>query len=514
MYTGNPDVPDDVFSDVLKQISEFVRTEVMPRELEIMATDAIPDDLRTQAAEMGLFGYAIPQEWGGLGLNLAQDVELAMELGYTSLALRSMFGTNNGIAGQVLVGFGTDEQKARWLRGHRLRRRRRLVRADRARRRIQPVGPATKADARRRRLDDQRQQAVHHQRPDRRPVRRLRPHRARPTTTAPASRCSWCPPTPHGVEVGAKDAKMGQEGRWTADVTFTDVRVADARRWSAASEDIGYRAAMTSLARGRVHIAALAVGSRAARARRVGRLRRHRHPGRHPDRRLPAGAGDDRRPADRRAGRPGTGPRRRTQVGRRHRRTAGSRRRRRSCSAPKWPARCRSRGPGPRRHRLHARGAGRAHLPRRPAAAPLRGHQRDPAADHRRRTGAAGAAEFVMTLPLEGMTVVAIEQAVAAPLATRNLADLGARVIKVERVDGGDLARGYDHVVARHRSAFRLAQPRQGIAGRRPQERAGSRHRPAADRRCADVFLQNLAPGCRRTARFWRRRTPFAPDAN
>ena len=64
---------------------------------------------------MGLFGYAIPQEWGGLGLNLAQDVELAMELGYTSLALRSMFGTNNGIAGQVLVGFGTDEQKSRWL---------------------------------------------------------------------------------------------------------------------------------------------------------------------------------------------------------------------------------------------------------------------------------------------------------------------------------------------------------------------------------------------------------------
>ena len=51
----------------------------------------------------------------GSGSNLAQDVELAMELGYTSLALRSMFGTNNGIAGQVLVGFGTDEQKARWL---------------------------------------------------------------------------------------------------------------------------------------------------------------------------------------------------------------------------------------------------------------------------------------------------------------------------------------------------------------------------------------------------------------
>ena len=93
MYNGNPDVPADVFADVLKQVSDFVRNRVVPRELEIMAGDAIPDDLRSQAAEMGLFGYAIPQEWGGLGLDLVQDVEVAMELGYTSLSLRSMFGT-------------------------------------------------------------------------------------------------------------------------------------------------------------------------------------------------------------------------------------------------------------------------------------------------------------------------------------------------------------------------------------------------------------------------------------
>lgn len=62
-----------------------------------------------------------------------------------------------------------------------------------------------------------------------------------------------------GVEVGVKDAKMGQEGAWTADVSFTDVRVgSDAL--VGGSEDVGYRAAMTSLGRGRVHIAALAVG--------------------------------------------------------------------------------------------------------------------------------------------------------------------------------------------------------------------------------------------------------------
>ena len=108
-------VSSEDFQTILAQVRDWVRTRVVPREREIADTDAIPDDLRKQAADMGLFGYAIPQEWGGLGLDLTQDVELAMELGYTSMAVRSMFGTNNGIAGQVLVNFGTDEQKATWL---------------------------------------------------------------------------------------------------------------------------------------------------------------------------------------------------------------------------------------------------------------------------------------------------------------------------------------------------------------------------------------------------------------
>lgn len=109
------EVSSEDFAPILAQVRQFVRTRVVPREQEILDTDAVPADIRKQVAEMGLFGYAIPQEWGGLGLDLTQDVELAMEFGYTSLALRSMFGTNNGIAGQVLVNYGTDEQKQRWL---------------------------------------------------------------------------------------------------------------------------------------------------------------------------------------------------------------------------------------------------------------------------------------------------------------------------------------------------------------------------------------------------------------
>lgn len=60
--------------------------------------------------------------------------------------------------------------------------------------------------------------------------------------------------------------------------------------------------------------------------------------------------------------------------------------------------------------------------------------------------------------PLEGVTAVALEQAVAAPFASRQLADLGARVIKVERVDGHDFARAYDSLVRGEHTGAVLAE--------------------------------------------------------
>lgn len=99
-----------------------------------------------------------------------------------------------------------------------------------------------------------------------------------------------------------------------------------------------------------------------------------------------------------------------------------------------------------------------------------------------------------MTLLLEGMTVVAIEQAVAAPLATRNLADLGARVIKVERVDGGDLARGYDRVVHGTQAYYVwLNRGKESLAV--DLKSAQGRHIVGSLINRADVFLQDLAPG-------------------
>jgi len=258
-----PEVSDEDFAEILAQTRHFVRTAVVPRETEILASDRVPDDLREQAKKMGLFGYAIRQEWGGLGLNLAQDVELAMELGYTSLALRSMFGTNNGIAGQVLVGFGTDEQKSRWLGP--------MASGDvvasfaltEPGAGSNPSGLRTKAVR-----DGSGDNAAWVINGQKRFITNaptadlfLVFARTRPADDdGPGIAVFLVPADTPGVSVGAKDAKMGQEGAWTADVSFDDVRV-PAEALVGGSEDIGYRAAMISLARGRVHIAALAVGS-------------------------------------------------------------------------------------------------------------------------------------------------------------------------------------------------------------------------------------------------------------
>ncbi|MGW0658963.1 CaiB/BaiF CoA transferase family protein [Streptodolium elevatio] len=102
-----------------------------------------------------------------------------------------------------------------------------------------------------------------------------------------------------------------------------------------------------------------------------------------------------------------------------------------------------------------------------------------------------------LPLPLAGVTVVALEQAVAAPFATRQLADLGARVIKVERPGEGDFARAYDGVVLGQSSHFVwLNRGKESIALDLKDDRAGG-DRAVLDRLLerADVFVQNLAPG-------------------
>jgi acyl-CoA dehydrogenase len=240
------------FAEILAQVKRFVRDAVVPREREIADTNAVPEELRAQAAAMGLFGYAIPGEYGGLGLDLTQDVELALELGYTSLAFRSLFGTNNGTAGQVLVGYGTDAQKKRWLEPMAEGR----VVASFAL--TEPEAGSDPSGMRSTAMRTDGGWIINGQK--------------RFITNAPIAdlfvafakvedqvAVFLVPADAPGVTVGSKDRKMGQEGATTADVTFDGVRV-DADALVSGEVQTGFRAAMTVLARGRVHIAALAMG--------------------------------------------------------------------------------------------------------------------------------------------------------------------------------------------------------------------------------------------------------------
>ena len=208
---------------------------------------------------MGLFGYAIPQEWGGLGLDLVQDVELAMEFGYTSLSLRSMFGTNNGIAGQVLVGFGTDEQRAAWLPGIASGEVVASFALTEPGAGSNPAGLRTtaRADGDGWVIDGRKQFITNAPGADLFVTfARLDPRPDQGSGIA----VFLVPAASPGVQVAAKDLKMGQEGSSTADVTFDQVRVGP-QALVGAEPAVGYRAAMTSLARGRIHIAALSVGT-------------------------------------------------------------------------------------------------------------------------------------------------------------------------------------------------------------------------------------------------------------
>ncbi|WP_440712431.1 acyl-CoA dehydrogenase family protein [Gordonia sp. FQ] len=253
-------VSDDDFEQIRDAVREFVQTRVIPREREIADTDAIPEDIRQTAKDIGLFGYAIPQEWGGLGLNLSQDVELAMEFGYTTLALRSMFGTNNGIAGQVLVNFGTDEQKADWLE--------RIASGEvvasfaltEPGAGSNPAGLRTKAVQQENGdwvIDGAKCFITNAALSD----LLVTFARVRPADeNGPGIGAFLVPTDTPGVAVASHDEKMGQQGAWTSDVHYDSVRV-PASALVGGDVDTGYKAAMTSLARGRVHIAALAVGS-------------------------------------------------------------------------------------------------------------------------------------------------------------------------------------------------------------------------------------------------------------
>ncbi len=245
------------FRQVRAAVRQLVREEVIPLEERIEEEDRIPDELRAQIAGMGLFGYALPEEYGGLGVGMVEDVQLAMEFGYTTPAFRSLFGTNNGIAGQVIAKFGSEDQKKKYLPGLAAGELIGSFALTEAEAGSDPAGLRTTA----RRDGDSWVINGSKRYITNAPLADLFMVFARTNPEEKGGRgiSSFAVETSTpGVTVGPKDKKMGQSGAWTAEVFFDDVRVpAEAL---IGEEGRGYAKALTVLSRGRLHIAALCVG--------------------------------------------------------------------------------------------------------------------------------------------------------------------------------------------------------------------------------------------------------------
>lgn len=245
---------------VLGTVRSFVRDRVVPLEPQIDAEDLVPDAIRAAAKEMGLYGFAIPEEYGGLGLSMVEEARLVFELGYTTPSLRSMFGTNNGIAGHVLLEGGTEEQKRAWLprlASGEVVASFALTEPDAG---SNPASLKTvaKPDGDGWRIDGAKRFITNA------PTADVFMVFARTSSEERGGRgitAFLVPRGTPGVGVGPKDHKMGQFGAHTADVHFDGVVVGPENVVGGADAvGRGYSIAMRCLSHGRIHIAALCVG--------------------------------------------------------------------------------------------------------------------------------------------------------------------------------------------------------------------------------------------------------------
>lgn len=102
--------------DMLRRaIREFVEGVIEPRAMQIEDEDEVPDDIMEASRRLGLFGLSIPEEYGGLGLDMVGKCTLFTELGKTINGYTSIIGAHNGIGSVGIVAFGTKEQKMKYL---------------------------------------------------------------------------------------------------------------------------------------------------------------------------------------------------------------------------------------------------------------------------------------------------------------------------------------------------------------------------------------------------------------
>jgi len=242
---------------LIEQVRRFVRERCVPIEAKVAEDDAIPEDVVDEMKQLGLFGLAVPEDFGGLGLDMETECLVGFELGWTSPAFRSAAGTNIGIGSQALVLFGTEAQKIEWLpkvasgevvTSFALTEPEAGSDAGSVKTKATPDGDGYILNGTKRFITNAN-------------IADLFTVMARTDPDTPGGKgvsAFIVRRDAPGLSVGAPEKKMGQQGAQICDVIFDNVRVeADMR---IAGEGEGFKVAMSVLDKGRLHISSVCTG--------------------------------------------------------------------------------------------------------------------------------------------------------------------------------------------------------------------------------------------------------------
>ncbi|MCC3304385.1 acyl-CoA dehydrogenase family protein [Sneathiella sp. HT1-7] len=248
----------ETFELMKDAVARFVSEKLVPAEDTVEETNDVPEEIIQEMRELGLFGLSIPEEYGGLGLSMAQECQIIHELCKASLAFRSVIGTTVGIGSQGLVMTGTDAQKQQYLP--------RLASGE-----IMSsfclTEPEAGSDAASLRTvavrdgDDYVLNGTKRYITNALRAGMLTVMARTDSSKKGASGISafLVDPNIPGVTIAKADEKMGQRGTKTSDVIFEDARI-PASALMGGVEGKGFYTAMKVLDRGRLHLSSVSTG--------------------------------------------------------------------------------------------------------------------------------------------------------------------------------------------------------------------------------------------------------------
>jgi len=242
---------------LIETVRRFVSEVCRPNEQLVSETNAIPEKIVQEMRDLGLFGLSIAEEYGGLGLTMEEEALVILEMGRTSPAFRSTFGTNVGIGSQGIVMFGTQDQKQEWLP--------KLATGEAIASfaLTEPDAGSDAGSAKTKAVRDGNHYVLNGSKryitnADKATIFTVMARTDQNTPGAKGLSAFIVERDTPGVTVGRPEKKMGQQGANVCDVIFEDARVPITSRLGEEGE--GMKVAMSVLDRGRLHISALSVG--------------------------------------------------------------------------------------------------------------------------------------------------------------------------------------------------------------------------------------------------------------